>query len=366
MKHPLISIIVPIYNVEKYLDRCIDSLLNQTLKDIEIIMVDDGSPDNCPQMCDEYAKRDNRVKVIHKKNAGLGFARNSGLEVATGEYVAFVDSDDYVDINMYKKLYEVAGEKNADAVFCGFKKEFSPNRFIDSKECDHYIEYVNEQIDGLALDFVAAPPHCKSEYVHDMSVWHSVYKRSIIEENNIRFVSEREYASEDIPFQIDFLKCCKKVAFIPDVFYIYCYNGGSLTKSFKPEKFEKIQNLLHLLQEKTINIEPNTLRAKRLFIGYIRAMIRLIVSLDLSKKEKLNHIKTIVYAPVWNEIKPIYKASYLPFHQRIMTVLIYGKFIKGVYFYAKLMNLNLVALLKQIGGGGNILGRILWLCFSFT
>ena len=83
-----VSVIVPVYNVEKYLDRCMQSLLNQTLKDIEIIMVDDGSPDNCPKMCDDYAKQDSRVKVIHKKNAGLGLARNSGLEVATGEYVA--------------------------------------------------------------------------------------------------------------------------------------------------------------------------------------------------------------------------------------------------------------------------------------
>ena len=93
---PKVSIIVPVYNVEKYLDRCMESLLNQTLKDIEIILVDDGSPDNCPQICDEYAKKDSRVKVVHKVNAGLGYARNSGLDVASGEYVAFVDSDDYV------------------------------------------------------------------------------------------------------------------------------------------------------------------------------------------------------------------------------------------------------------------------------
>ena len=98
---PKVSIIVPVYNVEKYLVRCMESLLNQTLKEIEIILVDDGSPDNCPQMCDEYARRDSRVKVIHKSNAGLGYARNSGLDVAVGEYIAFVDSDDYVDTSMY-------------------------------------------------------------------------------------------------------------------------------------------------------------------------------------------------------------------------------------------------------------------------
>ena len=96
-----VSIIVPVYNVEKYIDRCMKSLMNQTLHEIEIILVDDGSPDSCPQMCDEYAKQDTRVKVIHKENAGLGYARNSGLEIATGEYVAFVDSDDYVDTQMF-------------------------------------------------------------------------------------------------------------------------------------------------------------------------------------------------------------------------------------------------------------------------
>lgn len=101
---PKVSIIVPVYNVEKYLDRCMQSLLNQTLSDIEIIMVDDGSPDRCPQMCDEYAAKDRRVRVIHKENGGLGLARNTGLDAATGEYVAFVDSDDFTSVEAYENL----------------------------------------------------------------------------------------------------------------------------------------------------------------------------------------------------------------------------------------------------------------------
>ena len=313
-------------------------------------MVDDGSPDNCPQMCDDYAKKDKRVKVVHKKNGGLGYARNSGLEVAAGEYVAFVDSDDYVDSGMYEKLYKTAKENNNEAVFCGFKKEFSPNRFIECKECNSYTEYTSEGMKQLVLDFIAAPPHCKSEYIHDMSVWHSVYKRSVIEDNKIRFISERDYASEDIPFQIDFLKCCKKVGFIPDIFYVYCYNGGSLTKSFKPEKFEKIQALYHLLKERTFELDKDSLRAKRLFIGYVRAMIRLIVSLNMPKAQKLEYIKTIITANIWAEIKPIYKASFLPIHQRFMTSLIYKEKGKSVYAYAKMMNMNMVATLKKWGG----------------
>lgn len=110
---PKISIIVPVYNVEKYIHRCIHSLINQTLRDIEIILVDDESPDSCPQICDEYASKDTRIKVIHKKNEGLGLTRNAGLEAATGEYIAFIDSDDWVDLVMYETLYNTAQRSNA-------------------------------------------------------------------------------------------------------------------------------------------------------------------------------------------------------------------------------------------------------------
>lgn len=108
MNIPKVSIVVPVYNVEQYLDECVQSLLNQTLKDIEIILVDDESPDDCPQLCDKYAQADKRVKVVHKKNGGLGLARNSGLEVSTGEFVTFCDSDDYVALDTYEQCYEIA------------------------------------------------------------------------------------------------------------------------------------------------------------------------------------------------------------------------------------------------------------------
>ena len=102
---PKVSVIVPIYKVEKYLRQCIDSIINQSLKDIEIILVDDGSPDNCPKICDEYKKIDSRIKVIHKKNGGLSSARNAGMKIATGEYIGFVDSDDYVSKEFLEELY---------------------------------------------------------------------------------------------------------------------------------------------------------------------------------------------------------------------------------------------------------------------
>ena len=123
--NPKVSIIVPVYNVELYLDRCIQSLVNQTLKDIEIILVDDGSPDNCPCLCDGYARNDSRIRVIHKQNEGLGYARNSGLEVATGDYVTFCDSDDCVSVNTYEYCYGIAIKENLDIV------RFKEERFLD-------------------------------------------------------------------------------------------------------------------------------------------------------------------------------------------------------------------------------------------
>lgn len=343
---PKISIIVPIYNVEKYLERCMQTLLNQTLKDIEIIMVDDGSPDNCSHMCDEYAQNDKRIKVIHKKNAGLGYARNSGLDVATGKYVAFVDSDDYVTINMYYTLLQYAENNNDDAVFCGFKKEFSVNRFLNMSECSSFTEYIGDEIKKIIPDFVASPPYTKNEYVHDMSVWHSIYRRDIIERNKIRFVSERDFASEDIPFQIDFLKCCNRISFIPDILYTYCYNQGSLTKSFNIEKFDKVKALYHLISEKTSDYDKDGLRVKRLFIGYIRAMIRLIVSLPISRKEKFLCIHHILDDNLWKQIKRQYKLSYLPIHQRITLWCIYKKLYTTIYYYSQILNSSVLNLFK--------------------
>ena len=113
---PKFSIVVPVYKVEAYLERCLGSLISQTLTDIEIILVDDGSPDNCPRICDQYAKKDSRIKVIHQKNAGVSAARNKGLEYATGEWILFCDSDDWMEANACEVLYQTGIEKNVDSV----------------------------------------------------------------------------------------------------------------------------------------------------------------------------------------------------------------------------------------------------------
>ena len=119
-KQPLVSVVVPIYNVERFLRQAVDSILNQTLKDIEVILVDDGSPDNCGKICDEYAEKDSRVRVIHQKNGGLGNAYNNGIAAAKGEYIGFVEPDDWIEPEMYEVMYENAKHYNTDATKCGF------------------------------------------------------------------------------------------------------------------------------------------------------------------------------------------------------------------------------------------------------
>ena len=118
-----ISIIVPVYNVEKYIFECVDSLINQTYKNLEIILVDDSSPDNCPQICDEYAQKDDRIKVIHKPNGGLSDARNAGIESATGEYLMFVDSDDYIALDMIEQLIYGISVVNAGIAVCDYTSD---------------------------------------------------------------------------------------------------------------------------------------------------------------------------------------------------------------------------------------------------
>ena len=127
---PQISVIVPVYKVEQYLKRCVDSILHQTFSDLEVILVDDGSPDNCPAMCDKYAGTDSRVKVIHQKNAGVSAARNAGLSVASGEYITFVDSDDFIDPQMYEKMLAVAEKYDCDVVMCDCMKEFPDHQEV--------------------------------------------------------------------------------------------------------------------------------------------------------------------------------------------------------------------------------------------
>lgn len=236
---PKVSIIVPCYGVEKYLDRCLNSLVSQTLQDIEIILVDDKSPDNVPIMCDEWARKDNRIKVIHKEvNEGLGYARNTGLKYVEGEYVAFVDSDDYVDTDMYRKLYEQAKNSCLDTCYCSFCYDKQDGHIIKRTEVTQYEEHRGRKaVDNFLLTMIGPLPSYPHEVKYLMCVWKAIYSVSLIKRYNIYFDNERVMASEDILFHLKYLHLADSIGFIPDNLYHYCENINSISHSYSEKKW---------------------------------------------------------------------------------------------------------------------------------
>ena len=256
---PKVSVIIPCYNVEKYLDRCLNTIIGQTLAEIEIILVDDKSPDGTPVTSDEWAKKDSRIKVIHKtRNEGLGYARNTGLEYATGEYVAFVDSDDFVDIRIYETLYKKAKEKNADVVYCNYNYYKNDNCFtprIDVRE--ETLFEGREKVDTFLLEMVGPFPECPRSVKYAESVWHAIYSKEVLNRNAIRFVSERDLVSEDLVFDIDYLQHCNRVVWIPDAMSFYCYNGESLSHTINDDKYYRLQTFIKSIDKRLASIFAN-------------------------------------------------------------------------------------------------------------
>lgn len=185
----LLSIIVPVYKAEKHLDRCVESILSQTYGNIELVLVDDGSPDACPAMCDSWAKRDWRVRVIHKKNNGASSARNAGLDMASGEYIGFVDADDFVEPDMYETLMKNALENNADRSGCGYFDSSRPDEF----SADGKITVLSDKNSIIA--YSACGKH--------NNVWRSVYSKKAI--GKIRF-DESLVIAEDWLFNYEVSK----------------------------------------------------------------------------------------------------------------------------------------------------------------
>lgn len=326
---PKITVIVPCYGVEKYLDRCMESIVNQTLQDIEIILVDDLSPDNVPKMCDAWARKDERIKVIHKeKNEGLGFARNSGLDIATGEYVAFVDSDDFIDIKMYETLYEKANKDGIDVVLCNciqYKNEDSKSYRFDVNKETTFIG--RKQVDEFLLDMVGPLP----EYPHDvkymMSVWHGIYKRSIFTDYKVKFVSEREVVSEDMIFNLDFYCHVDTLTYIPDCFYYYCYNEKSLSQSFSKEKYLKYKDFFLLVEEKlsrSFAKEEYSFHLDRLKFLYLRSSLSKVIHEKIPSID----VNNILHDAYWKDLLDRYPYLKLDCKHLFLFFLMKYKFVK--------------------------------------
>lgn len=336
MTQPKVSVIVPIYNVEKYLEECMHSLINQTLKDIEIIMVDDGSPDNCPKMCDKYAKKDSRIKVIHKENAGLGFARNSGIDVATGKFVAFIDSDDFVDLNMFEHLYQVAKEYNADEVRCGIKF-YDGRKFSERHDVNALTVFSGkENVIDFMLDVIGPLPECKRDVKYMMSSCCCIHSRKVIEENHIRFLSERECLSEDLIWDVDLFSKMNCIVYVPDCHYTYRMNPMSLTHQYSRDKYKRNYKFFEILESKLsviLPLEKYELHLLRSQMLYFRNAISGFAN---NKGQATDDIKYVLSDNFWNRFFETYPLNRLPLKQRIYFTLAKIKSTYLMMFLAKL------------------------------
>ena len=215
---PLISVIVPIYKVEQYLKQCVESILSQTYTNLEVILVDDGSPDGCPDMCDEFAKEDARIVVIHKENGGLSDARNAGLDIASGEYIGFVDSDDFVASNMYEILVRAAQKNDADIVLCNYLQVDERGEQVSGAKVQLYaknktyekIEFINEILQPYGGYYVVA--------------WNKIYRRSVFE--NLRFPLGKQHEDEYVFHYV--VDNSRVIVSVEDSLYYYRQRKGSI------------------------------------------------------------------------------------------------------------------------------------------
>lgn len=329
MAKPLISVIIPIYNVEQYLRQCLDSLVNQTLKDIEIICVNDGSPDKSIDILNEYKEKDNRIVVINQMNSGVSIARNKGISIACGEFLMFVDGDDWVDTSMCEKLYKTATDENADCVMCSYQKEFedhSVNSHIFNK--DRIVLKGNDvknnfhrQLFGLVGDELSNPQN--GDII--VSPCMQLFKIDVCK--NVEFIDIKEICTfEDGLYQIGVYENCDTFVYIDEPLYHYRKtNEQSLTTKYRPDLFEKWQHLFDIMQgiidEKKYDKKYNEALNNRIALSMIGLGLNEISAKDKSISKKARRLKQILKTERYEKAYKQLKIQYMPFQWKVFFLL---------------------------------------------
>lgn len=247
-----VSVIVPVFRVEAFIDECVASIINQSYKNLEIILVNDGSPDHCPEICDAWAQKDSRIKVIHKENGGLSSARNAGLKVCTGEYVMFTDSDDFIDSNMVEELLNLAISHNADVAACSIKK------FYNGSSHDFRNYFNNEVTEYSGMQAIDAMLREKI----DCAAWNKLYKVESI--NGFEFPHGRY--NEDVIFLFYSWQKISKVVYTKKAFYNYRVTANSLTHSFSERRFDYMGNAKEIKSYIDTNI-PSLVKTGEIYLN---------------------------------------------------------------------------------------------------
>lgn len=296
---PLVTVVLPIYGVEAYLDACVQSVIGQTYRNLEIILVDDGGKDACPAMCDEWAKKDSRIKVVHKQNQGLGMARNSGIEASTGDYICFFDSDDFVDADTVECAVSTAMRDEADIVLFGMRSVSNDGKIVLSERAPHCPKsvYEGDEVREVFLPYLIAPDLRTGEDWGLMaSAWGCLADNHMLSAWGFRFASEREIISEDVYSMLGLYRHLRRVSVIDRVFYNYRVNNASLTHTYNPQRLARIAHFYRVSRELARECGYSREVEKRLAIPYsnfVIAALKQLAVADVPKREKLAQIKEV-------------------------------------------------------------------------
>lgn len=290
MTQPEISVIVPIYNVEKYLDKCVQSIRNQTFTDLEIILVDDGSPDRCGEMCDAYAREDLRIRVIHKENGGLSDARNAGIDAARGKYLGFVDSDDYIEADMYEMLHSMIVQENADVAICGVYDHYATSVNSSDTSTDFTIRVLNtEEVIALTLNGLAVSSCTK------------LYKKGLF--SQLKFPIGKNW--EDAHIMIYLLDRTKRAAVTDIKKYHYIHRERSITTlAYHPQVLSAIEaweKNFTFIKEHYPKLIP--LAECRYLWANFYVLDRMMLAPEKSDIKKQHEIVQLLRKNIWNILK---------------------------------------------------------------
>ena len=339
MKKIKISVIVPVYNAEKYLSDCIDSILNQTLKEIELILINDGSTDNSLQICREKASKDSRVKIINKKNEGQGYARNIGIDRAKGEFITFVDSDDYIDKEAYEKMYELCKKYHAD--YC-----ITPFSIKNNIKKDKIKIYEGKEIrNKILIDLLGNYPQNSIGSVIGPSVCTKLFNSKIIKDNKIKFISERQYSSEDNIFNINYILFSNTYIMYNKNFYHYRNVDNSFSHRYRNEYLKKINNMYIYIKDNLFKEKMND-REKLCLNNNIMCQYIVCITQEITMVKqtniiaKLKRIKKICNNDIVQEVSKQCNPNLYSFKKKIFFKALKSKQYIKLYIYVKLRNLR--------------------------
>lgn len=286
-----ISIIVPVYNVEEsFFRKCIDSLINQTVADIEIILINDGSTNNSPQLCDQYAKKDSRIKVFHQENQGVSVARNKGISEATGEWITFVDPDDWVELDMCEKLINNLKDGNYDILVFSYFEVYENriNKILWGKQKSY--DLAQNEYEILQNNILSYNKNFMPSYFG--AVWGNLYRRKFIIDNGISFIPGLTKA-QDAVFNLYALEYAKKIKYLNEAMYYYRHNESSVCYKYNPNIDEPLIRLLNSIKE---FIDVSGKNTSEVFISayYQKVLVTLIENLKLNYFHQNNKIKNSV------------------------------------------------------------------------